>query len=212
MSIDYYEILGVERTATQDQIKKAYMKKARKAHPDAGGCKQDFQLIALSYNVLSDPDKRGRFDRGESVDESDPMKDVLSSLIQQAFGKSEEPMHYIKAEAREAIVNGKKSLMKNEDMSCKVRKKLDKLKKANEKTKNTIGLQFIVDTMNRFIATGDEANRGIQKSIELYESILLYVENIEYPSEAYQPFTRPTMVQFGGIRAPMSSWGGTHEP
>ena len=197
MSIDYYEILGVERTATQDQIKKAYMRKARKAHPDAGGCKQDFQLIALSYNVLSDPDKRGRFDRGESVDGSDPMKDVLSSLIQEAFGKSEEPMHFIKAEARKQIQSMKQGLKQNEDMSRKVRKKLDKLKKANEKTKNTIGLQFIVDTMNRFIATGDEANRGIQKSIELYESILLYVENIEYPSEAYQPFTRPMEMQFG---------------
>ena len=209
MSIDYYEILGVERTATQNEIKKAYMKKARKNHPDAGGCKEEFQLISLAYTVLTDPDKRDRFDRGESVDGSNPMLDTLSSLIQEAFGKSEDPMHYIKAEAKKQILSMRAGLIKNEELSRKVRKKLDKLTTANKKTKNTIGLAFIVDTMNRFIVTGEEACRGIQKSIELYESILLYVENIEYPSEAYQPFSRPMEVTFGGFRPSSGGWGTT---
>lgn len=209
MSIDYYQILGVERTATTDQIKKAYMKKARKSHPDTGGCKEEFKMISLAYTVLTDAEKRDRFDRGESVDGSSPMLDILSNLIQEAFGKSEDPMHYIKAEAKKQIQSMKTGLKQNEELSRKVKKKLEKLTTANTKTKNTIGLAFIVDTMNRFIVTGEEACRGIQNSIHLYESILLYVENIEYPSEAYQPFSRPMEVTFGGFRPSSGGWGTT---
>jgi DnaJ homolog subfamily A member 2 len=60
----YYELLGVEKGATFDQIKKAFRKKAVKEHPDKGGDLTKWQEITAAYDVLSDKDKREMYDNG----------------------------------------------------------------------------------------------------------------------------------------------------
>src|SRR6201986_3801692 len=65
--IDYYEILGVARTESGDDIKKAYRKLARKHHPDLNPNDKEahkkFQQINEANEVLSDPDKRKKYDQ-----------------------------------------------------------------------------------------------------------------------------------------------------
>ncbi|MCL5421683.1 MAG: molecular chaperone DnaJ [Nitrospirae bacterium] len=64
---DYYEILGVPKGASQDDIKKSYRKLARKYHPDLNpgdkAAEQKFKEINEAYTVLGDPKKRGEYDR-----------------------------------------------------------------------------------------------------------------------------------------------------
>ena len=64
---DYYEVLGVERSASADEIKKAYRKAALKYHPDKNPgdkeAEEKFKEAAEAYDVLSNPDKKARYDQ-----------------------------------------------------------------------------------------------------------------------------------------------------
>src|SRR5262249_35049621 len=68
-----YEVLGVKPTATVEEIRKAYRKLAKEFHPDLNpgkpAAEARFKAISAAYNILSDPETRGRYDRGE-IDES----------------------------------------------------------------------------------------------------------------------------------------------
>lgn len=60
--MDHYQTLGVAKTATPDEIKKAYRKLASKHHPDKGGDTSMFQKIEEAYRILSDPQKKQEYD------------------------------------------------------------------------------------------------------------------------------------------------------
>jgi molecular chaperone DnaJ len=66
MAGDYYDILGVSRNADKEEIKRAYRRLARKYHPDVNkdpGAEERFKEINRAYEVLSDPEVKGRYDR-----------------------------------------------------------------------------------------------------------------------------------------------------
>jgi molecular chaperone DnaJ len=69
---DYYQILGVSRDASPEEIKKAYYKLAHKFHPDKGGDEKKFKEINEAYQVLSDKEKRAQYDRFGRVFEGVP--------------------------------------------------------------------------------------------------------------------------------------------
>lgn len=64
----YYELLGIKNTATENEVKKAYRKKALRAHPDKGGDPEKFKEISKAHEILMDPQKRAAYDRyGEAA-------------------------------------------------------------------------------------------------------------------------------------------------
>ena len=79
----YYAVLGVSRSATAKQIKDAYRKAARTAHPDQGGNAELFHEVAVAYEMLSDPERRRRYDRTLGIEDPLPGARPASSAKRQ---------------------------------------------------------------------------------------------------------------------------------
>ena len=89
--IDYYKILGVDKTATDEDIKKAYRKLARKLHPDLNPTDKDahkkFQQVNEANEVLSDADKRKKYDQyGKDWQHADQLEQQRQNQGRSAFG------------------------------------------------------------------------------------------------------------------------------
>lgn len=92
LSQDYYEVLGIERSASPEEIKKAYRKLALKYHPDRSDevdAEAHFKLINEAYAVLSEPEKRQRYDRyGHSETVSNPFQGGVNAAdLKDIFGQ-----------------------------------------------------------------------------------------------------------------------------
>ena len=90
---DYYEVLGVPRNASDEEIKKAFRKLAFQHHPDRNretGAEEKFKEINEAHQVLSDPEKRSRYDRYGRVDVAEGLPDFgsggLGDIFESFFG------------------------------------------------------------------------------------------------------------------------------
>ena len=97
---DYYEVLGVDKSASADEIKRAYRKLAVKYHPDKNPgdkeAEEKFKEAAEAYSILSDPDKKARYDQfgHAGVEGAGPdfsggfgnLNDILNEIFGSAFG------------------------------------------------------------------------------------------------------------------------------
>ena len=86
---DPYKTLGVEKTATEEDIRKAYKKLAKKHHPDLNpgdkAAEDRFKDISAAYALLNDPEKRRAFDAGEIDEQGQPKPERRGALHAACF-------------------------------------------------------------------------------------------------------------------------------
>lgn len=131
---EFYERLGVEKTCTMDEIKKAFRKLALKHHPDRGGDKETFQNLQNAYEVLIDKDKRDIYDKygedglKEGAGAGGGMDDILGQMFggmggrggrQQAGPKKGKPvMHPLKVSLEEIYTGKQTKIAVNRERIC----------------------------------------------------------------------------------------------
>lgn len=72
---DLYEVLGIKKNASPGAIKKAFRSLAAKHHPDRGGDPEIFKQVKLAYDILSDPERRARYDQTGEFGEKQPQNE-----------------------------------------------------------------------------------------------------------------------------------------
>lgn len=135
--MDYYEILGVGRGATDDEIKKAYKKLALQWHPDRNPDKtneatEKFKQISEAYGILSDAEKRRSYDQfgHDGLKEPGPRTDIFEEIFrsfksnnhsnnQKVYRKSPDTVYELHVPLVELFTGTKKHLKLNREVICK---------------------------------------------------------------------------------------------
>ena len=103
--MDHYSTLGVNKDATQDEIKRAFRKLASQHHPDKGGDTARFQTIQAAYDVLGDPEKRAAYDNPQSQfgnfgfnfgGNPQDINDIFRSMFGQGFSQRRPQQNYVR--------------------------------------------------------------------------------------------------------------------
>ena len=81
MRFDPYEVLGLKCTATSAQIKNAFRKRAKATHPDHGGSSEEFSKVMRANLILSDTERRKKYDTTGEVDDRQPEQSVPAAMM-----------------------------------------------------------------------------------------------------------------------------------
>lgn len=212
-----YEKLGVAVDATAEQIRKAYRKRAKETHPDAGGKAEEFQELRRAMVVLTDPDKRKRYD--ETGEEDTSGLDVVeqkarahvAGMIAQALDQSDGNKVYediFQAIITQTIIPAKAKLA-NERARIE-RRLLHHVKFMKRVKRKKPGANMIEAMVKAMDHSARQALARNAEDIQINARVLEIMS--EYEFEADKEPDGPNMVQFN--RVPLGSksyfdWGGT---
>ncbi|KKT76707.1 MAG: Chaperone protein DnaJ [Parcubacteria group bacterium GW2011_GWF2_44_7] len=161
MSKDYYKILGVGKSASPDEVKRAYRKLAQEHHPDKGGNPDKFKEVNEAYQVLSDPQKRGQYDQFGSTFEQ--------ARSQGGFGGFEGFRDFSSfAEAFGGAANGNGGSFGFEDLFSGVFNRATRGSGRAQRGGRARGADIAVDIEISLA----EAHSGVDKEINLYRLVV----------------------------------------
>jgi len=172
-----YEYLGLDKTATKEQIKKAYRKKAQKAHPDRGGKPEEFHKLSVAYTVLMDDQKKAHYDSTGKYNEK------KNNLDQQAFQELFTLINKLIGEMIQGNVEViQKNIIKTVNMGIEqgIANTVDVIKKAKKKEKNLKSLK------KRFSYKGDKiniVNNIFEQQSKVLANCILQAENMKIIGE-----------------------------
>lgn len=201
MTADLYETLGVERQAAGADIKRAFRKRAKATHPDAGGTADEFDRVNRAYVVLIDPDRRAEYDQTGNVDEKVDNSHVEAlTILQQMMDHVIEQVGDVVsidvvAEMRNSM---DKRIAEIERDMAQRRKKVRRLERFAGKFRKADGenvLRKMVDAkignIQCGIDSGEKAISGIRKALAL-------LDGYSFDADPEQPRFGPTIYSTAG--------------
>lgn len=185
--MSHYEILGVGRDATPDQIKKAYRAKASQSHPDKGGSDQAMAEINRAYECLSAPDRREKYDKTGSDDAPDKTEHEARAMLVDRFNAAlQEHSSDIIGYTRRALTDYNRQIRISRETAKAERGRLVKRSGKVRVKEGTNLVQMLID----------QQIAGIDQQIELMGHGLQVVELAQKMLDAYEQDEDPDV--FGG--------------
>lgn len=185
--INLYEILGVAKDASHDEIAKAYRNLARKYHPDnsKGGDKEAFNAVAHAWEILGDADKRARYDETGQINGASNIIEAsvvqaVNSVLVSCDQDHPNPIRVMCDQIDQQRASHRSDKAKHERQLKKVKERLERFTKANEQTTNTAARDLIAGTLAHAIEQLEKAIAADQEQIELGDTILAYLNDIKW--------------------------------
>lgn len=165
--MNHYETLGIERNASADEVKKAYRTKASAAHPDRGGDAAEMQRVNQANDVLSDPERRERYDQTGNDATMPSVEDEARTFLLHVLGIALDDSIDVLAKARELVREHRSGLV---DHLAKLSAQVAKLKRHSGKVRAKKGdnlVQMIIDQrLQQLDAAKEQASRGVAVNAE----------------------------------------------
>jgi curved DNA-binding protein CbpA len=196
---DPYEVLGVPRKATDDQLKKAYRKRARETHPDvAGGGSEPFQEVHAAFALLKDRERRADFDATGNQDAPaparwmEPLGIAFQEVMAEYLNGSPAPIvETILKQLRTMRQNLRGTLQKNEVRMKRLSKLIGKVK-------------FRGEGQNVF---GDEIAHAHEQMVAAGRELKSKLEDLDHAIEVAGQYDFPSMFEELQI-----SFAGAYDP
>lgn len=190
MSKDYYEILGVDRDVTPDELKKKFRKKAAENHPDKGGDHQAMAELNHAYEVLIDPKRKLLYD-STGQDSEKPIEVKVKNFILSAF------VDALTSDAPNTLAHAKKFVLNKKDevtaakkhaltMRNKFQKKRDKIKSKGENV-----FHMIID---QNLANIEQEVSKMDSDLKLCELTLAKLKDYSSDETEFPEITRNIMM------------------
>ena len=199
---DLYAALGVERDAKSDDIRRAYRRAAKRAHPDGGGSVESFALVRTAVEVLSDDERRKQYDEtgqfgDKPVDNRDSLAmtvamNAVDAVLGQILKRGGDPAHY------DVVADAKKHLngvlaeiaqkIANTHAEAKAIQRLAKRFKAKRGRPNRIGamLEARAADTERNAAKGAAEKENVEGALKILDDQTFDYEDQPYGGPAGQ--------------------------
>lgn len=195
---DLYDDLDLPRDASEADVRRAFRRQAKKAHPDAGGSPEKFGAIKLAHDVLIDPQRRAKYDktgRFEDGPANNALSDVMSMIggalddaIQAAIGAHRDPAACdLKAGVLASLDKGVEQLRKQQEDMRKGAKLARRLAK-RWRRKGKKGEKNVMATMLEARANQiDEGLKGVEASLETIKRAKEWLKDYDFDPETMAP-------------------------
>lgn len=185
VSADLYQLLGIQRNATMEQVKTAYRAKAQQIHPDrnkTAGAEEKFKALQAAYEVLSDPDRRKKYDDTGNADAEDPREEAYVKLVmtfKAVVGQEFDVTRVDPVEgARQVIEATHQGLLERLDNIAAV---IKKRKRILRRLRNTAGRENVLGVaLEATITEMEEATVTAKKEIEIGRLMMKILDEYDY--------------------------------
>lgn len=193
-----YQTLGVDKDAPASEVRKAYRRKAKRAHPDAGGSAAEFSELSRALAILINPKKRKEYDTTGTVDERPDNEQadavgIILGIMMSAIAKHGE--RCLKVDLVKEVAKACKQIIENnEEMKSQLAAKIATGRKVMARLKRKKkGPTFLLLAMERAIEAQTEPLININKTIAQHDAALKMLKDYEFDFDATSTFDSPAV-------------------